>query len=173
MKSRSLAVAVLFLALAGYLYFVEKPRHHQEAEQKKLLRFKPDDVSEVVLTYPDKRIVGEKTGASAAKPIDAGADQSAVQISSARSPCRVKRTLEGDAGVSWTSARQARSDRHAALSNGKALPSIRIGKAAPVASRHTRSSGSTGEGRSFGPSDGHEAQVKDLRDRRSWISRPT
>lgn len=172
MKSRNtLAVAVLFLALAGYLYFVETPRHQQEAEQKKLLHFKPDDVSEVVLTYPDKQIVVRKTGAGwhLQKPIDAGADQSAVQnLVRAVADAEVKRTLEGDAkSLDVYGLDKPEAIVTLTLSSGKALPSIRIGKAAPVGfSAYAQLEGSTEV--KLVPSvlqTGMKREVKDLRDK--------
>jgi hypothetical protein len=93
----TLALAVLFLALGGYLYFVENPRHEQAAEEKKLVSFKPDDASEVTLTYPDKQIILKKTGAGwrISKPIDVDADQTAVaNLLRAAADAEVKRTLE-------------------------------------------------------------------------------
>jgi hypothetical protein len=132
----TLALALLFLALGGYLYFVENPRHEQAAEQKKLVSFKPEDASEITLTYPDMQIVLKKTGAGwrIAKPIDVDADQTAVaNLLRAAADAEVKRTLEGgntsldvygldkpDAIVSIT------------MVDGTKLPSIRIGKTAPV-----------------------------------------
>jgi hypothetical protein len=172
MKFRNtFAIAVLFLALAGYLYFVEKPRNQQEAEQKKLLRFKPDDVSEVTLTYPDKQIVVKKTGAGwrLLKPIEAGADQAAVQnLVRAVADADVKRTLEGDAkSLDVYGLDKPQSIVTLTLSNGKALPSIRVGKAAPVGfSAYVQLEGST-EVRIV-PSvfeTGMKREVKDLRDK--------
>jgi hypothetical protein len=137
MKFRNtLALAVLFLALGGYLYFVENPRHEQAAEQKKLVRFKPDDASEITLTYPDKQIVLQKTGAGwrIAKPIDVDADQTAVSnLLRAAADAEVKRTLEGGS----TSLDVYGLDKPEAIVSikmvdGTKLPSIRIGKTAPV-----------------------------------------
>ena len=93
------AVAALFLALVGYLYFVENPRQKQEAEQKKLVRFDPEHASEVTLTYPDRQIVLKKTagGWHMQKPIDVDADQTAVSnLVHAVADAEVKRTLEGE-----------------------------------------------------------------------------
>jgi len=132
----TLALAVLFLALGGYLYFVENPRHEQAAEEKKLVSFKPDDASEVTLTYPDKQIILKKTGAGwrISKPIDVDADQTAVSnLLRAAADAEVKRALEGGN----TSLEAYGLDKpevivSIAMANGTKLPSIRIGKTAPV-----------------------------------------
>jgi Domain of unknown function (DUF4340) len=172
MKFRNtLAIAALFLALAGYLYFVEKPRQHEEAEQKRLLRFKPDDVNQVTLTYPDKQIVVKKTGAGwrLQKPIEAGADQSAVQnLVHAVADAEVKRTLEGDAkALDIYGLDKPQSIVTLTLSNGQSLPSIRVGKAAPVGfSAYVQLEGSTDV--RIVPSvfeTGMKREVKDLRDK--------
>ncbi|HSD10858.1 MAG TPA: DUF4340 domain-containing protein [Candidatus Binatia bacterium] len=172
MKFRNtFAIAVLFLALAGYLYFVEKPRHEQEAEQKKLLRFQPDDVSQVTLTYPDKQIVVKKTGAGwqLHKPIDARADQTAVQnLVRAVGDAEVRRTLEADAKpLEVYGLDKPETIVTLTLSNGTALPSIRVGKAAPVGfSAYVQLEGST-DVRIVGSvfQTGMKREVKDLRDK--------
>ena len=130
------ALAALFLVLGGYLYFVEKPRHEQEGEQKKLVRFKTDEASEVTLTYPDKQIVLKKTAAGwhIQKPIDVDADQTAVSnLVHAVADAEVKRTLEGGSKpLDVYGLDQPEAIVSIALSNGTKLPSIRVGKAAPV-----------------------------------------
>ena len=137
MKFRNtLAVAALFLALVGYLYFVEKPREHQAAEQKKLLRFNPDDVAEVTLTYPDRQMVLKKTagGWHLQKPIEVEADQTAVSnLVRAVADAEVKRTLAGDAkSLDVYGLDKPESIVAVALKDGTKLPPVRVGKAAPV-----------------------------------------
>jgi hypothetical protein len=137
MKFRNtLALAVLFLALGGYLYFVENPRHEQAAEEKKLVSFKPDDASEVTLTYPDKQIILKKTGAGwrISKPIDVDADQTAVSnLLRAAADAEVKRTLEGgNTSLETYGLDKPEVIVSIAMANGTKLPSIRIGKTAPV-----------------------------------------
>jgi uncharacterized protein DUF4340 len=172
MKFRNtFAIAVLFIALAGYLYFVERPRQHEEAEQKKLLLFKPDDVSQVTLTYPDRQIVAKKTGAGwrLEKPIEVGADQTAVQnLVRAVADTEVKRTLESDAKtLDVYGLDKPQAIVTLTLANGKALPSIRVGKAAPVGfSAYVQLEGTTDV--RIVPSvfeTGVKREVKDLRDK--------
>jgi hypothetical protein len=132
----TLALAVLFLVLGGYVYFIENPRHQEATEQKKLVRFKPDDASEITLTYSDKQIVLKKTGAGwrMHKPIEVDADQVAVSnLIRAVADAEIKRTLEGGG----TSLEVYGLDKPEAivsigLSDGTKLPSIRVGKTAPV-----------------------------------------
>jgi hypothetical protein len=130
------AIAALFLALGGYLYFVEVPRHKNETEAKKLLRFKPDDVSAVTLTYSDREIVLKKVGAGwhMEKPIDVDADQTAVSnLVHAVADADVKRTLDGEPkGLEVYGLDKPEAVVKLALADGKALPAIRVGKAAPV-----------------------------------------
>jgi hypothetical protein len=172
MKPRNtLTIAVLFLALAGYLYFVEKPRHEHEAEQKKLMHFEPDDVSQVTLTYPDKQIVVKKTGAGwrLQKPIEARADQTAVQnLVRAVADAEVKRTLKGDVkSLDVYGLDKPEAIVSVALSNGTTLPSIRVGKKAPVGfSAYVQLEGST-DVRIVGSvfQAGMKREVKDLRDK--------
>lgn len=165
------AIAALFVVLAGYLYFVESPRHEHEALAKKLLQFKADDVSEITLTYPDHQIVLKKTGAGwrMQKPLDVAADQTAVSsLVTAVADVEVKRTLEGEAksldvyGLDKPDAVVSLS-----LANGKTLPAIRVGKAAPVGfSAYAMLEGSPEV--KIVPSvfqTGMKREVKDLRDK--------
>jgi hypothetical protein len=132
----TLALAVLFLALGGYLYFIENPRHEQANEQKKLVRFKPDDASEITLTYSDKQIVLKKTGAGwrMQKPIEVDADQVAVSnLVRAVAEAEVKRTLEGGSkSLEVYGLDKPEAIVSIVLSDGTKLPSIRVGKMAPV-----------------------------------------
>jgi Domain of unknown function (DUF4340) len=132
----TLALAVLFLALGGYLYFIENPRHEEATEQKKLVRFKPEDASEITLTYSDKQIVLKKTGAGwqMQKPIDVDADQVAVSnLVRAVADAEVKRTLEGGSqSLEVYGLDKPEAIVSIVLSNGAKLPSIRVGKTAPV-----------------------------------------
>ena len=130
------AVAALFLALVGYLYFVENPRQKQEAEQKKLVRFDPEHASEVTLTYPDRQIVLKKTagGWHMQKPIDVDADQTAVSnLVHAVADAEVKRTLEGEPkSLDVYGLDKPDSIVAITLNDGTKLPPVRVGKAAPV-----------------------------------------
>src|ERR1051326_1754339 len=137
MKFRNtLALGALFVALLGYLYFFELPRHRSAAAAKKLVEFKPDDVTSVTLTYPDKEIVLKKAGATwhIEKPIDVDADPTAVSnLIHAVADAEVKRTLEGESKTPEVYGRdKPEVVVKLALADGKALPAIRVGKAAPV-----------------------------------------
>lgn len=172
MKFRNtLLIAAVFLALAGYLYFVEQPRHQEEAQAKKLLQFPPDAVSEVTLTYPDRQIVLKKTAAGwrLQKPLDVAADQSAVSnLVHAVADAEVKRTLAGEAealdvyGLDKPDVIVSLS-----LADGKPLPAVRVGKAAPVGfSAYAMLEGSSEV--KIVPSvfqTGMKREVKDLRDK--------
>jgi Domain of unknown function (DUF4340) len=128
--------AALFLGLAAYLYFVEAPHERRQAEEKKLLHFKPDDVSELTLTYPDREIVLKKTanGWHMMKPIDVDADQSSVSnLVHAVADAEVKRTLEGGgASLDVYGLDKPESIVAITMKDGTKLPPVRVGKAAPV-----------------------------------------
>ena len=130
------AIGVLFLALAGYLYFVENPRQRGEEQQKKLLQFKIDEVSEVTLTYADKQIVLKKTGSAwrMQKPLEVDADQTTVDnLIRAVADAEVKRTLEGvPQSLDTYGLDKPTAIVKLTLASGQALPTIRVGNTAPV-----------------------------------------
>ncbi len=172
MKFRNtLLIAVVFFGLAGYLYWVERPRHEQEAQAKKLLQFKRDEVSEVTLTYPDRQIVLKKTGAGwrMQKPLDVAADQTAVSsLVSAVADAEVKRTIESDAkSLDVYGLDKPEVIVSLSLIDGKALPAVRVGKAAPIGfSAYAMLEGSSEV--KIVPSlfqTGMKREVKDLRDK--------
>lgn len=139
MKFRNtIAVAVLFVALGAYLYFVERTKIHEEGEKKTLVAVKADEVAGVKLDNPESgtEIVLKKTAAGwrIEKPIDAEADgQTVDNLVRAVAGAELKRTLEG----TTDSAASYGLDKPVAivtltLSSGKTLPAIRVGKTSPV-----------------------------------------
>lgn len=129
-------IAALFLAMVGYLYFVERPSHQEDAQAKKLLKLKPDEVTELTLTYPDKQIVLKKTAAGwhMQKPLDVDADQTAVSnMVSALADAELKRTLEGEPkSLDVYGLDKPEVIISIGLSNGKTMPAVKIGKTAPI-----------------------------------------
>lgn len=137
MKFRNtLAIAVLFLALGAYLYFVESEKIREESKKTTLLSVTTDEVTGVTLTYPESEIVLKKTGSGwrIQKPIDVEADESTVtNLVRAVAEAELKRTLDGPPGSLETYG----LDKPAAivtlaLADGKTLPAIRVGKTTPV-----------------------------------------
>ncbi len=129
-------VAILFAAFAGYLYFVERPRHEQAAADRKLLAFQPDDAAGVTLTYPDRQIVLQKVDGAwkIVQPIQYEADETTVKnLLQAIPDAEVKRTLDEDlASVEEYGLDKPVAIVTVALKDGKTLPAIRVGKTAPV-----------------------------------------
>ena len=129
-------IAALFLAMIAYLAFVEAPRHDEDTQSKKLLQLKPEDVTELTLTYPDKQIALKKTAAGwhMQKPLDVAADPSAVtNMISALSDTELRRTLDGESkSLETYGLDKPETVITIGLSNGKTLPGVRVGKAAPV-----------------------------------------
>lgn len=162
-------VAILFAAFAGYLYFVEQPRHEQAAEDKKLLAFRPDDAVGVTLTYPDRQIVLQKVEGTwkIVQPIEYEADETTVKnLLQAIPDAEVKRTLDKDlAAVEEYGLDKPVAIVTVALKDGKTLPAIRVGKTAPVGfSAYVQIEGSP-EVKIVGSvfQTGMEKEVKDLR----------
>ena len=167
----TLVLASIFAAFAAYLWFVERPGHEAEQAAKKLLTFKPDQASSVTLTYPDAQIVIQKTAAGwqMQKPIDVLADQTAVDnLLHAASDAEVKRTIEKPQPLETYGLDKPETVLTITLSDGKTLPSVRIGKAAPVGfSAYAQLEGSTDV--KLVPSifqTGMKREVKDLRDKK-------
>ncbi len=172
MKFRNtLVIALLFLAMVGYLYFVEGPSHEQEAQAKKLLSLKADDVSALTLAYPDKEIVLKKTAAGwhMQKPLDVNADQTAVtNMVSALTDAELKRTIEGKAEkLDVYGLDKPEAVVTVGLTNGKTLPALKLGKTAPIGfSAYAQIEGETEV--KIVPSvfqSGMKRDVKDLRDK--------
>ncbi len=166
----TLLLAAIVLALGGYLYFVEGPSHERSEAEKKLLTFKPEDVTEVTLTYPDKQIVIAKVGDGwhLDKPISVRADQSAVDnLIRAAGDAEVKRTIEKPQGLETYGLDKPETLVAIKLLSGKSLPAIRLGKAAPVGfSAYAQLEGSPDV--KLVPSifqSGMKREVKDLRDK--------
>jgi uncharacterized protein DUF4340 len=167
----TLVLASIFLAFAAYLWFVERPSHEAEESAKKLLTFKTDQVSSVTLTYGDSQIVIQKTAAGwqMQKPIDVLADQSAVDnLLHAAADAEVKRTIDKPQPLETYGLDKPETVLTIALVDGKTLPSVRIGKAAPVGfSAYAQLEGSTDV--KLVPSifqSGMKREVKDLRDKK-------
>jgi hypothetical protein len=133
----TLAVAVLFAALGAYLWWVERPKLALEGKTPTVFAdVKVEDVSRVSLTYPDRTIEAVRTGAGwrLQKPIEVGGDETTIEnLVRAVAELELKRKIEGE--------REALEvyglDPPAVivtieLSNGRTMPSIRVGKTSPV-----------------------------------------
>ncbi len=136
MRLRSTIVLILLLlGLGAYVYWVEYPKAQEEAKKKTLFEFKPDDVTEVSLVYPDREIVLKKSGEEwrLIKPMDVAADATTVKsLVNAIAECEVKKELTEPSG----DLAQYGIDKPFATVTvklkDKELPAILVGKNTPV-----------------------------------------
>lgn len=136
MRFRStLILAVVFLGLGAYLYFVEFERAEQEAKPKRLFTFAADDAVKVALKFPDREIVAQKTDGTwrLTAPLEAAADETTVKnLLRAVAECEVKKTLDDvpeslapfGLDVPKVTVTVALKDRE--------LPAIKVGKTSPI-----------------------------------------
>ncbi len=99
MKFRNtLALAIVFLVLGAYVYFVELERARKEAQKDLLVAFDKDKVEEVILTYPDREIHLNKDIAgkwTITKPINTEADDTTVEnLVNAIAECEVEKVFD-------------------------------------------------------------------------------
>lgn len=171
MRFRStLLLALVFFALGAYLYFVEFERAAEETKKKTLFSFKPEEVTKVELTYPDRQIIVQKEDGSwrLTAPVEAAADKVAVDnLVRAVANCEVKKSLE-DVPENLAPFGLDTPKVTVTLTLGDhALPAIRVGKTSPVGySTYIQRADESKiylTGSAF--QSGMEKQVKDLRDK--------
>jgi len=166
----TLILAVVFLALGAYVYFVELQKAADEAKKKTLVTFDTDQVTSVTLTYPDREIVLSKTdsGWRLSKPVDAPADETTVtNLLTAVSTCEVKKTLDD---VPDNLAPFGLDQPQATVTlklKDKEIPAIRVGKTSPVGNSTfvQRADEKKIYLTSSAFHSGMDKQVKDLRDK--------
>ena len=128
---------VILLVLGGYVYFVEVPREKKTAEEKKLLTFDKEAVSELTLTYPDRTLTLKKSDVGKwriTQPVEADADETTVKnLINAIADAEVKRTLDEtpqDLAVYGLTTPVVKAKL--VLKDGKNFPLISFGKDTPV-----------------------------------------
>jgi hypothetical protein len=135
----TLVLLLVLLALGAYLWFVERPSQEREAEAKKLVALKKDDVTGITLTYPDRTIAltkNEQGHWRLTKPVEADADDPVVSnMLVAIEQADVSRTLEdvGDKLASYGLA-PPEATVDLTLKDGKPFPSLKVGKTTQVGS---------------------------------------
>ncbi len=134
----TLVLLLVLLALGGYLYFVERPSQEREAEEKKLVSLKKDDVTGLTLTYPDRAIALEKNAEGQwrlTQPVAADADGPVVNnMLTAIAEADVTRSLD-DVGDKLASYGLAPPEGTIALTLKQgSVPPIKIGKTTQVGS---------------------------------------
>lgn len=163
-------LALIFVALGAYLYFVEFERAAEEAKKKTLFSFKPKEVTKVELTYPDRQIVVQKEDGAwrLTAPIEAAADKVAVDnLVRAVADCEVKKSLD-DVPENLAPFGLDTPKVTVTLTLGDhALPAIRVGKTSPIGySTYIQRADEPKiylTGSAF--QSGMEKKVKDLRDK--------
>ncbi len=97
MRPRTTAIlALLFAALAGYLYFVELPRRSDDGTDGAALDFDEATVSSIELEHPGRKVVLQRKDGdwTMVEPVQAPADRRSVEnLLSAVEECEIKRTF--------------------------------------------------------------------------------
>ncbi|HWP59233.1 MAG TPA: DUF4340 domain-containing protein [Candidatus Acidoferrales bacterium] len=137
-SGKTLALAVIFVALAAYVYFFEWRKETGERREK-LLNFSPEEAAVVELKNPAGEIRLERENAGGWKltaPLKARADRAAVQsLLETLSAAEVARTVVADPpadelknfGLDQPAARLS-----VTLKSGVTLPGVLIGGQTPV-----------------------------------------
>jgi hypothetical protein len=138
MKFRNtLILAVVFLALGAYVYFVELEKARKETQKDLLVTFDKDQVEEVTLTYPDREIQIKKDAAGTwtiAKPLYTEADDTTVNnLVNAIAQCEVEKVFDE---VPEDLTPYGLDTPHATvkvkLKDGQEVPTIFVGETSPV-----------------------------------------
>jgi len=172
MRFRStLILAIVFLGLGAYLYFVEFKKAAEEQKKETLFSFQVDDAKAVTLEYPDRKIeLEEKDGVwRLTKPIDAPADETAVKnLLRAIADAEVKKKLDN---VGEDLSPYGLKDPMATIRvklKDRELPAIKVGKTSPIGfSTYVQRTDQPQvylTGSAF--HSGMDKKVKDLRDKR-------
>jgi hypothetical protein len=134
---KALLMVTVLLALGAYVYFVEFAQEKAETEQKKLLTFDTETVSDIALTYPDRAIHLKKDAAGKwqiTQPLEVEADDTTVDnLLNAIANAEVKRTLDEasqDGNLYGLNAPVVKFQL--TLKDSKPLPVISLGKDTPV-----------------------------------------
>jgi hypothetical protein len=133
----TLLLLLVLLGLGAYVYFVEMPEAEKEAKKEKLVDFQTDDVTEIVLTYPDREVVLLKADGvwRITKPIEAEADEVTVKgILSMLNTAEVSKALEGEISDLSPYGLDKPSATVALKAGDEALPVVKLGKTTPVGS---------------------------------------
>src|SRR5262249_24069632 len=134
---KALLMVTVLLALGAYVYFVEFAQEKAETQQKKLLTFDTETVSDIALTYPDRAIHLKKDAAGKwqiTQPLEVEADETTVDnLLNAIANAEVTRTLDEasqDGTLYGLNAPVVKFQL--TLKDSKPLPVISLGKDTPV-----------------------------------------
>lgn len=131
----TLLLALIFAALAGYLYFVEIDKAAEEAKKKTLFTFDTEAVIGVTLVYPDRTIEVKRSDGKwrLTQPVDDLADEPTVtNLVRAIADCEVKSTLDDvPTDLAPFGLDKPKVEVKVALKD-RELPAIKVGKNTPV-----------------------------------------
>jgi hypothetical protein len=137
-RLKTLILAVLLIALGGYVYFFELAKG-DKGKSEKLLDFKPDEAAAIDLTYPNRAIQIQKDPSGKWKltqPVRADADDSTVgSLLAALAASDIKRTLEkkpGAADLKSFGLEPPAVKVSITLKNGLTLPTLAVGAKTPL-----------------------------------------
>lgn len=131
----TLLLLVVLIGLGAYVYYVERPEVAKEATKEKLVDVQADEVTEIVLTYPDREVTLAKVDGAwkITKPIEAEADDVTVKgIVSMLSTAEVKKGLDGEVKDLGAYGLEKPNTVIAMKAGARALPVVKIGEAAPI-----------------------------------------
>lgn len=134
---KALVLLTILLALGAYVYLVEFAQEQAEANKKKLFTLDKEAVTEVVLTYPDRVLQLKKDAAGKwriTQPLETEADDTTVtNLVTAIADAEINRTLEDTAqDLALYGLHAPVVKLQVTLQDGKALPTVSIGKDTPV-----------------------------------------
>lgn len=137
-RLNTLFLAVLLIALGGYVYFFELSKG-DKGKPEKLIDFKPDEAAGIDLTYPNRAIQIQKDPSGKWKltqPVRADADDSTVgSLLAALAASDLKRTLEkkpGAADLKNFGLDSPAVQVSITLKNGLTLPPLSVGAKTPL-----------------------------------------
>lgn len=137
-RLKTLILAVLLIALGGYVYFFELSKG-DKGKSEKLLDFKQDEAAAIDLTYPNRAIQIQKDPSGKWKltqPMRADADDATVgSLLAALAASDLKRTLEkkpGAADLKSFGLEPPAIKVSITLKNGLTLPTFAVGAKTPL-----------------------------------------
>jgi hypothetical protein len=137
-RLKTLILAVLLIALGGYVYFFELSKG-DKGKSEKLLDFKQDEAAAIDLTYPNRAIQIQKDPSGKWKltqPLRADADDSIVgSLLAALAASDIKRTLEkkpAAADLKSFGLEPPAVKVSITLKNGLTLPTLAVGAKTPL-----------------------------------------
>lgn len=136
MRFRStLILALVLVGLGAYVYFVELPKEANEDKKESLFSLKADEITEIDLQFPDRKIHLKKSGSQwqLTEPITADAESSAVDgMLSSITGAEIKKKLEGAAGDAAKFGLDKPVVTVALQQGDKALTPFSVGKDTPI-----------------------------------------